>query len=69
MRISSAEPISSTSASATSMTTRTERTLFCRKPVPERPLLSFSVVVRSVFELWSAGIRPKMMPVSSETRT
>ena len=55
VRISSADPMSSTSASATSTTTRIERTLFCRKPVPERPLLSFSVVVRSVFELCSAG--------------
>ena len=51
VRIRSAEPISSTSASATSTTTSTERTLFCRKPVPDRPALSFSVVVRSVFEL------------------
>ena len=46
--MSSAEPTSSTSASATSTTTRIERALFWRKPVPERPLLSFSVVVRSV---------------------
>ena len=67
VRISSADPISSTSASATSTTTRTERTLFCRNPVPDRPALSFSVVVRSVFELWSAGIRPKISPVASET--
>ncbi len=65
--ISSAEPMSSTSASATSVTTRTERALFCRKPVPDRPLLSFSVVVRSAFELCSAGIRPKRMPVPSDT--
>ena len=48
VRMSSAEPTSSTSASATSTTTRIERALFCRNPVPERPLLSFSVVVRSV---------------------
>ena len=68
MRISSAEPISSTSASATSVTTRIDRALFCRKPVPDRPLASLSVVVRSVFELCSAGIRPKMTPVRSETR-
>ena len=51
----------------TSVTTRIDRALFCRKPVPDRPLLSFSVVVRSVFELWSAGIRPKRTPVPSDT--
>ena len=68
VRMSSAEPISRTSASATSTTTRIERALFWRKPVPDRPLLSLSVVVRSVFELCSAGIRPKRTPVASDTR-
>ncbi len=58
--------MSSTRASATSVMTSTARILFCRSPVPERPLLSFSVVVRSAFELCSAGMRPKMTPVTSE---
>ncbi len=66
-RISSAAPTSSTSASATSVTTRIERALFWRKPVPERPLLSFSVLVRSAWEPWSAGIRPNRRPVTSDT--
>ena len=44
VRISSADPTSSSSASATSTTTRIERALFWRKPVPERPPLSLSVV-------------------------
>ena len=65
--MSSADPMSSTSASATSTTTSIERALFCRKPVPDRPPLSLSVVVRSVLELCSAGIRPNRMPVASET--
>ena len=66
MRMSSADPMRSTSASATSTITRIDRTLFCLNPLPERPLLSFSVVVRSAFELCSAGINPKMMPVMSD---
>ena len=36
VRIRSAEPTSSTSASATSSTTSSERALFCLNPVPER---------------------------------
>ena len=67
VRISSAEPTSRMSASATSTTTSTERVLFWRKPVPERPPLSFSVALRSAREPCSAGIRPKRMPVPSDT--
>ena len=38
------------SASATSMTTSSERALFWRNPVPERPALSLSVELRSARE-------------------
>ena len=55
VRISSAEPMSSTSASATSTTTSSERALFWRKPVPERPALSFSVDAEVGARPWSAG--------------
>ena len=59
--------MSSTIASATSTTTRTERALFWRRPVPERPALSLSVALRSAREPWIAGIKPKKMPVPSDT--
>ena len=67
VRISSAEPISSTRASETSLITSSERALPWRKPVPERLLLSFRVEFRSVREALNAGKSPKRMPVSSET--
>src|SRR5687768_881054 len=66
-RISSADPISNVSASATSVTTRIERVLFWRNPVPDRPPVSFNVVVRSVFDDWIAGINPNINPVASDT--
>ena len=66
-RISSEAPTSSTSASATSTTTRIERVLFWRKPLPDRPLLSLSVRLRSTRDAWSAGNRPKTTPVTSDT--
>ena len=50
-RMSKAEPTSKVSASATSVTTRIDRVLFCRNPVPDRPPVSFNVEVRSAFEL------------------
>ena len=65
----SADPIRRTSASATSATTSTDRTLFCLKPVPDRPPLSLSAMFRSVRDPCSAGIRPNRRPVASETTT
>ena len=67
LRISSAAPTSSTSASAISATTSAERMRLWRTPVPERPLASFSVDTRSGFEVCSAGNRPNSRPVISET--
>jgi uncharacterized DUF497 family protein len=39
-----------------------------RKPVPDRPLKSLRVALRSGREVCSAGIRPKRRPVASATR-
>ena len=66
VRMSSAAPMSSTSASETSLMTSSERALLWRKPVPERLLLSLSVELRSGREAPMAGKSPKRMPVSSE---
>ena len=65
LRISSAAPTSSTSASAVSTTTSAERTRLCLTAVPERPLASFNVVTRSGFDVCSAGKSPKMTPVTT----
>ena len=64
VRMNSAAPTSSTSASPISLTTSSARALFCRNPLPERPLLSLSVVFRSARDACSAGTRPKTRPVS-----
>ena len=59
---------SSTSASATSATTSTSRNRRLRAPCPPAPLppsLSVSLRFRRVAS--SAGARPKMIPVTSET--
>src|SRR5271170_4274565 len=69
VRISRAAPISRTIASETSVTTSKERTLLWRNPVPERLLLSLSVVLRSGREAPMAGNNPKRIPVSKETPT
>ena len=69
VRISRAEPTSSTTASATSLITSMVRALFWRSPVPERPPLSLRVALRSGRELCSAGIRPNRMPVNPAART
>ena len=67
VRISSAAPISSTSASETSLITSRERALLWRNPVPERLLLSLSVELRSGREALMAGKSPKRMPVNTDT--
>ncbi len=67
VRTSSAEPMSSTRARATSSTTSTARVLFCRNPLPERPLPSLRVVLRSSREAWSAGMSPNRMPVAIDS--
>ena len=59
--------MSRTSASETSLMTRRERALLWRNPVPERLLLSLSVVLRSGREAPMAGKSPKRMPVRRET--
>ena len=46
VRISSAAPINSTTASAISVVTSSARVLLCRKPVPLRLPLSFSVAAQ-----------------------
>ena len=46
--MNSAAPTSSTSASPISVTTSSARALFCRNPLPDRPLLSLIVVFRSI---------------------
>ena len=62
VRMNSAAPTSSTSASPISLTTSNARALFCRKPLPDRPLLSLMVVLRSTRAARSAGNRPKTQP-------
>src|SRR4051812_44042712 len=63
VRISSAAPIRRTSASANSNVTRRARVLFCRKPDPDRLLVSLSVALKSAYDAWNAGIRPNTTPV------
>ena len=67
VRISNAEPTSSTSASATSPATSTARVRFCRKPEPVRPPPSLRVAPRSARDPCSAGISPNSTPAPSET--
>ena len=55
VRMSSAEPISSTRASETSLITSSERALPWRNPVPERLPLSLSVEFRSEREALKRG--------------
>ena len=49
------------------LTTSRVRALFCRKPDPDRPLLSFKAELRSVREACKAGMRPNRMLVTSVT--
>ncbi len=65
--MSSAEPISSTSAIETSSTTSTDLAISCRNPVPARLLPSFSDEFKSVREAANAGNNPNRTPVRSET--
>ena len=67
VRISKAAPTSSTSANAISVTTRIDRALFCRNPLPARKPLSLSVAFRSVRDALNAGISPNKAPVNTET--
>ena len=67
VRMRSADPTRRINASATSTITSVARARFCRRPVPDRPLASFSDVVRSVFDVCSAGSSPKSTPVTIET--
>src|SRR6202049_2936453 len=69
VRINRAEPISRITARPTSLTTSNARALFWRKPVPERPLLSFRTELRSARDPCSAGNRPNTTPVASEITT
>ena len=65
-RISSDAPTSSTSASATSATTRIDRALFCRNPLPDRPPLSFSVRFRSTRTPERQARDPRARPPARE---
>ena len=67
-RISSAALTSRTKARAISPITSSERVLLCRRPVPDRPALSLRVVMRSIREAGSAGMRPNNTPVIKEIR-
>ena len=67
LRISSAAPINSTTASAISVVTSSARVLLCRKPVPLRLLLSFSVLLKSARDDCRAGTSPNRMPVRIDT--
>src|SRR6185437_10866345 len=69
VRISSAAPISSTRALAISVTTSAPRALFCFSPVPDRPLVSFNVELRSGFEICKAGKSPNRIPVKNAIPT
>ncbi len=67
VRISRAAPTSNTTARLTSTSTSTERVLFWRKPLPERPLESLMTVFRSAREAMSAGIKPNSKPVNIDS--
>ena len=61
---SKAEPTSKVSASATSVTTRIERVLFWRNPVPERPPASPSTSMSVGLRALQGRDQPKINPVA-----
>ena len=67
VRISSAAPTSSTSASAISVVTSSARVRLWRSPVPLRWPLSFNVLFKSAREDCKAGTSPNRMPVTIDT--
>ena len=67
LRIMNPAPASSTSVSVSSTTTSPAVQRRARRPTdPERPP-SFNTSLTFVFEMCSAGARPKMMPVATHT--
>src|SRR5438270_596832 len=66
-RISRADPANRITARPVSLTTSAARAVFAHNPAPDRPLPSLRIEPRSTRELYSAGARPKTIPVVHET--